>query len=58
MGRRSEKGRAFDIPWLILNAGPVAAEWDWRLQTKLDDILEEVATHAETHPEWLERTQS
>ena len=55
--RSENEGRAFDVPWLVLNAGSAAAEWDWRPQTKLDDILEEVATHAETHPEWLERTQ-
>jgi len=30
----------------------------WRPQTKLDDILEEVAAHAESHPEWVERTQN
>jgi hypothetical protein len=52
------EGRAFDVPSLVLNAGSAAAEWDWLRQTKLDDILEEVAAHAESHPEWLGRTQN
>jgi CDP-paratose 2-epimerase len=56
--RSENEGRAFDVPWLVLNSGSAAAEFDWRPQTKLDDILVEVATHAEAHPEWLERTQS
>lgn len=49
--------RAFDVPWLVLNSYSAAAEWDWRPQTKLDDILEEIAAHAEAHPKWLERTE-
>ena len=56
---RSERdGRVFDVPWLVLNSASATAAWDWRPQTKLDDILEEIALHAEAHPEWLERTQS
>lgn len=51
------EGRAFVVPSLVLNAGSVAAEWDWLRQTKLDDILEEVAAHAES-PECLGRTQN
>jgi CDP-paratose 2-epimerase len=27
--------------------------WDWKPQTSLAAILEEIATHAEAHPNWL-----
>ena len=31
-----------------------AAEWNWRPATKLEGILDEIAGHAEQHPEWLD----
>jgi CDP-paratose 2-epimerase len=49
--------RAFDVPWLVLDSQKAAAGWDWRPQTRLGEILEEIAAHAEAHPEWLERTE-
>ena len=29
----------------------------WRPQTALADLLEEIAVHAENHPDWLELTE-
>ena len=46
--------RPFDVPWLVLDASLAASRWKWRPQTSVDTILEEIARHAETHPEWLE----
>jgi CDP-paratose 2-epimerase len=46
--------RRFDVPWLVLDSSEVAKEWDWRPTTNRDSILEEIACHAEQHPEWLE----
>jgi CDP-paratose 2-epimerase len=31
-------------------------KWGWKPQRKLPEILEEIATHAERHPDWLELT--
>jgi CDP-paratose 2-epimerase len=45
--------RQFDVPWLVLDSSQAAADWDWRPATGLNSILEEIAQHAETHPDWL-----
>lgn len=46
--------RPFDVPWLVLDPSLAASQWKWRAQTRIDAILEEIAGHAEKHPEWLE----
>jgi CDP-paratose 2-epimerase len=46
--------RRFDVPWLILDASRTTSVWGWRPATKLEAILEEIAGHAEQHPEWLD----
>ena len=45
--------RAFDIPWMVLDYGRAESQWGWKPQTKKEDIFEEIAMHAESHPEWL-----
>ena len=32
--------------------------WDWRAQTPVTTILEEIAAHAEAHPEWLDLSRA
>ncbi len=46
--------RAFDIPWMVLDSALAAKSWSWRPETSLENILEEIARHAEAHPGWLE----
>lgn len=46
--------RAFDVPWLVLDSGKAARLWSWRPQTAATAIFEEIARHAQAHPEWLE----
>lgn len=46
--------RPFDVPWVVLDSGRARAQWGWEPQTSLEEILEEIARHAEAHPEWLE----
>jgi len=46
--------RRFDIPWLIMDSGLAGEIWGWRPQTPLNEILEEIALHAEEHPDWLD----
>lgn len=46
--------RPFDLPWIILDAARTEAAWGWSVQTPVDEILEEIACHAEANPEWLE----
>lgn len=46
--------RPFDIPWMVLDSSAVKEAWGWKPQTLMPAILEEIARHAEQHPEWLE----
>jgi len=46
--------RPFDIPWMVLDSTAVEEAWGWKPQTLMPAILEEIAQHAEQHPEWLE----
>jgi CDP-paratose 2-epimerase len=46
--------RPFDIPWLVLDCGRASDEWGWKVETPIEKVLEEIATHAENHPDWLE----
>lgn len=45
--------RPYDIPWLVLDHRRATSTWDWRPQTPLPHILEEIARHAEANPDWL-----
>jgi CDP-paratose 2-epimerase len=46
--------RPFDVPWIVLNAAKAGRLWDWRPQTPVAAILDEIAAHAQAHPDWLE----
>ena len=48
--------RRFDIPWLLLDSSIARERWEWKPQMSLEDILSEVAEHAESHPNWLSAT--
>jgi len=48
--------RPFDIPWMVLDCERARKQWGWKPAVLLPDILEEIAVHAEQHPEWLEMT--
>jgi CDP-paratose 2-epimerase len=46
--------RPFDIPWIVLDHAKAARLWDWRPQTAVPAILDEIAAHARAHPDWLQ----
>jgi CDP-paratose 2-epimerase len=46
--------RPYDIPWLVVDAARAKRNWDWRPAVSVEQILEEIAAHAEAHPEWLD----
>ena len=46
--------RRFDLPWIVLDSAKAARLWDWRPRTPVAQILDEIAVHAEAHPDWLE----
>jgi CDP-paratose 2-epimerase len=47
------KPRPLDLPWVVMNAARAEKFWKWRPRVTLDEIFEEIATHAEQHPDWL-----
>jgi CDP-paratose 2-epimerase len=46
--------RPFDLPWVVLDSAKARRLWKWQPATPIDAILDEIAAHAEAHPEWLE----
>jgi len=46
--------RAFDVPWVVMDASKAKSRWGWVPSKDLKTILGEIADHAEAHPEWLE----
>lgn len=46
--------RRFDVPWLVLDSSRAESEWGWQPKTKIAEIMEEIAKHAEANPGWLE----
>jgi CDP-paratose 2-epimerase len=46
--------RPFDIPWMVLDSTLAEITWNWSPQVLLPQVLDEIAQHAEQHPDWLE----
>jgi len=46
--------RPYDIPWLIMDNCDAQRSFGWRVEVSLEEILTEIAGHAERHPDWLE----
>ena len=48
------ENRLFDIPWMVLDSTKAQTLWNWQPAKLRNQILEEIARHAEAHPNWLE----
>lgn len=46
--------RPYDIPWVVMSNSDVQRDFGWSPALSLDSVVEEIATHAEQHPRWLE----
>ena len=51
---RDSAPRPYDIPWMVLDSARAKDQWDWQPTIRIEQILEEIAQHAEAHPEWLD----
>ena len=51
---KDQAKRPFDVPWLVMDTARASANWNWKVQTPLAEVLEEIATHAEKNPDWLD----
>ena len=45
--------RLFDVPWMVLDSTLASKTWQWQPCVPLHAVLDEIAAHAEKHPEWL-----
>jgi CDP-paratose 2-epimerase len=52
----SEEERPMDAPWIVMDSSMAREVWDWTPKTTLNEILEEIAKHAEANPQWLDST--
>ncbi len=46
--------RPFDIPWIVLDHANATRLWNWRPQTPVSAILDEIAAHAQANEHWLD----
>ena len=46
--------RPYDVPWMVLDASRAADAWQWTPRMSVEQIFDEIATHAERNPRWLE----
>jgi CDP-paratose 2-epimerase len=51
---RDAASRPYDVPWMVLDSARAKRQWDWQPTVRIEQILEEIAQHAEAHPEWLD----
>ena len=49
----SDEVRPMDAPWIVMDSKVAQNVWNWNIQTKLDQILDEIADHADKNPNWL-----
>jgi CDP-paratose 2-epimerase len=47
------ENRTFDVPWIVMDYGLAEKTWKWQPKISMNSILEEIAAHAEQHPDWL-----
>lgn len=48
--------RTYDIPWMVMDNGDAQRDFGWRVETPIEEILRQIAGHAEQNPDWLERS--
>jgi CDP-paratose 2-epimerase len=50
----SSETRPYDLPWIVLDHALATERYGWRPRRPVASILEEIALHAESHPDWLD----
>ena len=50
------ESRPMDAPWIVMDSTVAQNAWNWSVKTKLEQILNEIADHAEKNPNWLSLT--
>ena len=52
----SSESRPMDAPWIVMDSTVAQNAWNWSVKTKIEQILDEIADHAEQNPNWLSFT--
>jgi CDP-paratose 2-epimerase len=48
--------RPYDIPWVVMDNSDAERDFNWRIAVAMAELLDNIASHAEAHPDWLERS--
>lgn len=48
--------RTYDVPWMVMDSSDAQRDFGWRVAIPMEDILNQIARHAEQNPDWLERS--
>ncbi len=48
------KPRPYDVPWIAMDSGDATRDFGWRPEISVENVLHEIAQHAEHNPNWLE----
>jgi CDP-paratose 2-epimerase len=50
--------RKWDAPWLVMDTSRTAARFEWSPSVSVVRILDEIAEHHASHPDWLTMTET
>jgi CDP-paratose 2-epimerase len=48
--------RTYDVPWVVMDNSDAQRDFGWRVEIPIENILSQIARHAECNPDWLERS--
>jgi CDP-paratose 2-epimerase len=48
--------RTYDIAWMVMDSSCAECDFSWRVEIPIENILDEIASHAQKNPDWLERS--
>jgi CDP-paratose 2-epimerase len=48
--------RTYDVPWVVMDNHDAEVDFDWRAEVSIENLLTQIACHAEQNPDWLERS--
>jgi len=48
--------RPYDVSWVVMYDSDAQSDFGWRPEISINDILKAIPSHAEQHPDWLQRS--
>ena len=48
--------RAYDVPWVVMDSREAQRDFAWRIETGIEDVMDQIARHAQANADWLERS--